>query len=210
MKTRIQIIDDNVSLTTLLAKTFAKFGYEPVVENNPLLAINTARHFMPDIILLDVMMPERDGGRVLADLRADLSLRYIPVILLTAIAREAQALASMDGIKSAIIAKPVQLTELVDEIERQLAAVRTFSQQQDYENARIEGESVARAFVGDHHMAQLPSGGNAFGDTQASSPLVDLNNAEEEDQKEFSAGIGAPDFAFPERDQSKPTDGNAW
>ena len=78
MKTTIQIIDDNVALTTLLAKTLAKFDFLPVVENNPLLAINTARHYLPDLILLDVMMPERDGGRVLADLRADLSLRYIP------------------------------------------------------------------------------------------------------------------------------------
>lgn len=206
MKTRIQIIDDNVSLTTLLAKTFAKFGYEPVVENNPLLAINTARHFMPDIILLDVMMPERDGGRVLADLRADLSLRYIPVILLTAIAREARTLADMGGIKSAIIAKPVQLTELVDEIERQLAAVRTYSQQQQYESAHIEGEPVARAFVGDRGMNQLPSG-NAFGDTQAA--IVDLGRAER-DENEFSAGIGLPDFSFPEREEAKPTDGNTW
>lgn len=207
MKTRIQIIDDNVSLTTLLAKTFAKFGYDPVVENNPLLAINTARHFMPDIILLDVMMPERDGGRVLADLRADLSLRFIPVILLTAIAREAQALADMDGIKSAIIAKPVQLTELVEEIERQLASVRSFSQQEEYDAAQIEGEGVAKAFIGDHHMAQLPTG-MAFGDTQAS--LIDLHLAEEEADEEFSSGIGVPDFAFPERDDAKPTDGNTW
>lgn len=201
MKTRIQIIDDNVSLTTLLAKTFAKFGYEPVVENNPLLAINTARHFMPDIILLDVMMPERDGGRVLADLRSDLSLRYIPVILLTAIAREAQALADMDGIQSAIIAKPVQLTELVEEIERQLAEVRTYSQQKDYEAARIKGEPTANAFAGDRNMDQLPSG-DAFGNTQAA--IIDFDGPEE---KGFSAGVNTPDFSFPERDESKPSNG---
>jgi len=204
MKTRIQIIDDNVSLTTLLAKTFSKFGYEPVVENNPLLAINTARHFMPDIILLDVMMPERDGGRVLADLRADLSLRFIPVILLTAIAREAQALADMDGITSAIIAKPVQLTELVEKIESQLASVRTYSQQQEYEAAKIEGEPFGNAFIGDQHMQQLP-GGNAFGDTQAA--LVDIASVDEEG---FSAGINLPDFSFPERNDEKKSDGSAW
>jgi two-component system phosphate regulon response regulator PhoB len=120
MKTTIQIIDDNVALTTLLAKTLAKFGYDPVVENNPLLAINTARHYLPDLILLDVMMPERDGGRVLADLRADLSLRYIPVVLLTGIAREVQALADTGGIHSIILSKPVQLKELIQTIEEQL------------------------------------------------------------------------------------------
>ncbi|MAS95313.1 MAG: hypothetical protein CMO55_19105 [Verrucomicrobiales bacterium] len=127
MKTRIQIIDDNVALTTLLAKALYKFGYDPVVENNPLLAINTARHYMPDLILLDVMMPERDGGRVLADLRADLSLRFIPVILLTGIAREAQGLADTGGIKSPILSKPVQIKELIDSIEEELAPQRDLS-----------------------------------------------------------------------------------
>ncbi|HRQ91120.1 MAG TPA: response regulator [Bacteroidia bacterium] len=130
MKSRIQIIDDNVPLTTLLAKALAKFGYEPVVENNPLLAINTVRHYMPDLILLDVMMPERDGGRVLADLRNDLSLRYIPVVLLTAIAREAQTLASTGGIRSQVLSKPVQLQELVRVIEEELKANMTYQQLQ--------------------------------------------------------------------------------
>jgi CheY-like chemotaxis protein len=122
MNFRIQIIDDNVALTTLLAKALARFGYEPVVENNPLLAVNTVRHYMPDLILLDVMMPERDGGRVLADLRSDLSLRYIPVILLTAIAREAQTLANTGGILSPVLSKPVQLQELLAVIDSTIKA----------------------------------------------------------------------------------------
>lgn len=130
MKATIQIIDDNVALTTLLAKTLAKFDFKPVVENNPLLAINTARHYLPDLILLDVMMPERDGGRVLADLRADLSLRYIPVILFTGIAREAQALAETGGIKSVILAKPVQLEELLATIDAELNAAMTYQEEE--------------------------------------------------------------------------------
>jgi len=120
MKPRIQIIDDNVAMTTMLAKALAKSGYDTVVENNPLLAVNTVRHFMPDLILLDVIMPELDGGRVLMDLRNDLSLRYIPVVLLTAIAPEAQALANLGGIQSLVLAKPVQLQELISVIESQL------------------------------------------------------------------------------------------
>lgn len=135
MKSRILIIDDNVALTTLLAKALAKFGYDPVVENNPLLAVNTVRHYMPDLILLDVMMPERDGGRVLADLRNDLSLRYIPVVLLTAIAREAQALANTGGIQSLVLAKPVQLQELLGVIDSQLRASMSYNQLLDVASA---------------------------------------------------------------------------
>lgn len=148
MKSRIQIIDDNVALTTLLAKALAKFGYEPVVENNPLLAVNTVRHYMPDLILLDVMMPEHDGGRVLMDLRNDLSLRYIPVVLLTAIAREAQTLANTGGIQSLVLSKPVQLQELLSVIDGQLHASMSFNQLQD---------SAATAFATTHTSSHLAS-----------------------------------------------------
>ena len=190
MKTTIQIIDDNIALTTLLAKTLTKFGYEPVVENNPLLAINTARHHLPDLILLDVMMPERDGGRVLADLRADLSLRYIPVILLTAIAREVQGLADTGGISSVILAKPVQLKELLHTIEAELAENRTYNEQVEFDSAQkvAMGEDAAM-----RSPIELPdfgegntghSRGNAFsGDT---TPAVD--------------------FAFPQRESESETE----
>jgi hypothetical protein len=86
---------------------------------------------MPDLILLDVMMPERDGGRVLADLRNDLSLRYIPVILLTAIAREAQTLAGTGGIQSTVLSKPVQLQELLETIESHINAAKSYNQLQE-------------------------------------------------------------------------------
>lgn len=144
MPSRILIIDDNIALTTLLGKTLYRFGYEPIVENNAIFALNTAREYRPDLILLDIMMPERDGGRVLGDLRADLSLRHIPVILLTAIAREVQSLADVGGIRSAVLAKPVQLQALVDEIERQLERMRTFQQQQGITSNRHTGKAFSR------------------------------------------------------------------
>jgi CheY-like chemotaxis protein len=148
MAIRILIIDDNVALTTLLGKTLYRFGYEPIVENNAIFALNTAREYRPDLILLDIMMPERDGGRVLGDLRADLSLRNTPVILLTAIAREVQSLAGLGGIHSAVLAKPVQLQALIDEIESQLESARTFQQQQAIALSRQAGEAFSRPDTG--------------------------------------------------------------
>jgi CheY-like chemotaxis protein len=188
MKTTIQIIDDNVALTTLLAKTLAKFGYDPVVENNPLLAINTARHYLPDLILLDVMMPERDGGRVLADLRADLSLRYIPVVLLTGIAREVQALADTGGIHSIILSKPVQLKELIQTIEEQLNENRTYSEQQAFsreQQAALEAESVPDARVSLPNFDRMVEG------------APDIAPA-------FESVTPHVDFAFPEREETSP------
>ena len=196
MKTTIQIIDDNVALTTLLAKTLSKFGYEPVVENNPLLAINSARHHLPDLILLDVMMPERDGGRVLADLRSDLSLRYIPVVLLTAIAREAQALADTGGIKSEILSKPVQLTELMNTIEAQLASTPT--DLSDSDPRQIETAPPP---------AELPDFSSMPEAADKSEPILDLPERDAGSfatpgpraDEGFGANGSAPDFSFPDR-----------
>lgn len=185
MKPRILIVDDNRALTTLLAKALAKFGYEPVVENNPLLAINTVRHYMPDLILLDIMMPERDGGRVLADLRSDLSLRTIPVVLLTAIAREAQALANTGGIQSVVLAKPVQLQELLEVIDNEIRASLSYTQVQD---CGPELPSYAR----NNRKANLPGNDNdtpfwqssAFTETTGSNELI---------------------FSFPKRHEARST-----
>jgi len=192
MKTTIQIIDDNVALTTLLAKTLSRFGYRPVVENNPLLAINTARHYLPDLVLLDVMMPERDGGRVLADLRADLSLRYIPVVLLTGIAKEAQGLAETGGIRSIILSKPVQLKELLNTIESEIAR--------------------ARNEEGDRDLPARCRESGAYLDSQVDDDYQEIFKLElpdfdgEEPGKDFSSAfpstsvIPSLDFSFPKRE----------
>jgi len=211
MKSRIQIIDDNVALTTLLAKALARFGYDPVVENNPLLAVNTVRHYMPDLILLDVMMPEKDGGRVLFDLRNDLSLRYIPVILLTAIAREAQTLAGMGGIQSTVLAKPVQLQELLAAIDAHLKAGMTFNQLQDAATGRASHHNPA--------LNELPDFEKEVPWTDGDVKLLPTPNPPSTSfAADFPAlpapatpAAGAPAFAFPERDQSDSSrSGNLW
>jgi CheY-like chemotaxis protein len=203
MKSRIQIIDDNVALTTLLAKALAKFGYDPVVENNPLLAVNTVRHYMPDLILLDVMMPERDGGRVLADLRSDLSLRYIPVILLTAIAREAQTLAGTGGIQSTVLSKPVQLQELLQTIESHIIAAKSYNQLQETSplDPRLTSSMEELPDFGAEGAwgAVLPAGGLLANPSVSFSGQFPSRENPEQEETNGSA------FAFPSRsDQEKP------
>ena len=208
MNPRIQIIDDNTALTTLLAKALAKFGYDPVVENNPLLAINTVRHYMPDVILLDVMMPERDGGRVLADLRNDLSLRYIPVILLTAIAREAQALANVGGIRSTILSKPVELQELLETINSHIVASKSYNELQQPKSSGhhlLSGISELADF--DQEMPWSDSPGIQA--RLAGNPSIAFSP--EFPPRAVSAGLPAGTglgFSFPSRsDTDKPSNG---
>ena len=123
MKGRILLVDDNPNLTHLLARALAKFGYEAYEENDSMRAHATIQRLNPDLILLDVMMPGKDGGDVLAELRADFHLSRIPVIMLTALAHEAGSLAHIGGGNCPVIGKPVELSVLVHEIERMLGRV---------------------------------------------------------------------------------------
>ena len=120
MRGRILIIDDNVSLTTMVAKALGHHGFQVAVENDSLQAVDRVRRERPDLVVLDIMMPQKDGGEVLGELRNDPSLRAIPVILLTGLADQASAFARMGGIESSVFGKPVELRVLVAEIDRQL------------------------------------------------------------------------------------------
>jgi|GEM_PF-1856158 len=145
MSARILIVDDNVSLTTLLAKSLARFGYEPFVENDSMMAFGTVQKLMPDIILLDVMMPGKDGGKVLAELTSELSTCKIPVILLTALAREARGLAALFGLEGPVIGKPVELKVLHEEIERRLAKGRSYNERISHDTDCLQEEQLCQS-----------------------------------------------------------------
>jgi two-component system, OmpR family, response regulator len=119
MKKKVLIIDDETAFTNVVKLTLeAKENYEVCVENDSRQAITTARKFWPDIIVLDVVMPELDGGEVHTQFKADPILKNIPVIFLTAIVRQKE----VDERKGMIggsfyLAKPVNADGLISAIE---------------------------------------------------------------------------------------------
>jgi CheY-like chemotaxis protein len=121
-KKRILVIDDEASVTRGIRLSLEALGtYEVRAENHALEAIHTARDFRPDLILLDVMMPEMDGGGVAAQLQQDPLLKNIPVVFLTAIVsnEETQERETNIGGQN-YLAKPVDLSELTRCIEQHL------------------------------------------------------------------------------------------
>jgi DNA-binding response OmpR family regulator len=118
-KKKVLIIDDEAAFTNIVKLTLeGNEGYEVCVENNPRMAIATARKFWPDLIILDVVMPELDGGEVHTQFMADPVLKRIPIIFLTAIVRQKE----VDEHKGLIggsfyIAKPVSADGLISAIE---------------------------------------------------------------------------------------------
>ena len=118
-KKKILIVDDEVMFTNAIKLAFGrKKDYEICVENDPRMAIDAARKFAPDVIILDVIMPEMDGGAVHSLLMADPNLRHIPIIFLTAIVRQKEVDEHSGVIGgSYFIAKPVDADGLSNAIE---------------------------------------------------------------------------------------------
>ena len=80
----VLIIDDEEAICELIDFKLSKEGYRVSWITNPLEAIGKARNFEPDIIILDVMMPELDGFRLCSMLRVDGMLKHVPILFLTA------------------------------------------------------------------------------------------------------------------------------
>ena len=119
---KILFIDDDVSLTRLLkASLTKKGGYQVAVENNSRHALQTAREFQPDLIVLDIVMPDKDGGDVAQALKDDARTKSIPIIFLSSIVSKKEQAQTYSAAAEKFLAKPVTVDELVGEIERTLA-----------------------------------------------------------------------------------------
>ena len=124
MKKRILIVDDEPPTTRLIRLNLEQTGrYEVREENDSVRVIAVAQEFQPDLILLDVVMPNLDGGDVVARLKTDPRLKHVPVVFLTATVRKSEV-DTHGGIIGGFpfLAKPATAKELVECIERQLNA----------------------------------------------------------------------------------------
>jgi len=125
-KTRLLLVDDEEAFARILKLNLEETGdYEVTVETDGTKAIATARAFPPDLILLDVVMPDTDGGTIGGAILADKELHNIPIVYLTA-AISRKELGGPSGIVGGrlFIAKPVEKRVLVQLIEEQLAKRR--------------------------------------------------------------------------------------
>ena len=123
IKKRILVVDDETGFTKLLKFNLERTGnFEVREENNALRAVQSARVFLPDLILLDVVMPGMDGGDVVAELRRTPQTARIPVIMLTAlVARDEVSRHSVaESGELIMLGKPVDMATLVRCVEEQL------------------------------------------------------------------------------------------
>jgi two-component system alkaline phosphatase synthesis response regulator PhoP len=123
---RILIVDDDCDSTHLVKILLEKIGHYLVLEENDAAEANqSARNFRPDLILLDIMMPEKDGGDIASQIDADPGLQRTPIIFLTALVTKAEAKAGLHIQGHPVLAKPINIPELINRIEENLPAHMT-------------------------------------------------------------------------------------
>ena len=121
---RILIVDDEPGVTRNLKLNLqAMAGYDVRTENDSTRAIDAAREFHPQLILLDVLMPRLDGCDISARIHADSELKDTPIVFLTALAHneDTGGHAVVAG-ATVYFAKPVDTEELIRCIEQTLSS----------------------------------------------------------------------------------------
>ena len=119
---RILCIDDEKEIIDLIRLILARKGYEVAGATSGDEGLAKARSWKPDLVLLDLMMPDMDGWEVFHRIRADETLAEIPVIVVTA---RAQSIDRVLGLHVArvndYISKPFTPQDLIESVERVLA-----------------------------------------------------------------------------------------
>lgn len=116
-KKRILVVDDETDVTELLEYNLNREGYEVTSINNPLLILGTAREFAPDLIILDVMMPDLSGIQIARMLRADTGMAHVPILFLTARDQAEDRVKGLEAGADDYICKPFDVRELLLRIQ---------------------------------------------------------------------------------------------
>ena len=173
---RILVVDDNPANLEILETRLARQGYEVVTARDGDEALVAARAQTPDLILLDVMMPGKDGIQVCRELKADPGLPFMPVILVTAKADPDDIVAGLDAGGDEYMTKPVDHAALVarvrsilrikalhDTVQEQAAQLeewnRTLEQRVAAQLAEIERLGALKRFLSPQIAELILSGG---------------------------------------------------
>jgi len=123
-KKRILVVDDEPSITRMLKLNLEQTNeYEVMVENSPNHAYLTAMSFHPDLILLDVLMPGKDGSQLASDFQESPKFKEVPIVFLTAAVTKGEV-NSGHGLIGGLpfLAKPVNVPDVVTCIKKLLPA----------------------------------------------------------------------------------------
>ena len=117
---KVLVVDDEPDVTGLLAYHLKAKGYTVETVNDPLRSIGIARSLLPDLVILDVLMPGLNGHQVCRLLRSDPKLKKVPIIFLTAKVEEGDRVQGFEVGGDDYVCKPFSVKELVLRVQSML------------------------------------------------------------------------------------------
>jgi len=120
MSERILVVDDEEANIGLLLQLLAPFGYVLEIAGNGREAVQKARDFWPDLIILDIMMPVMDGYEACSAIKADPGTKNIPIVMVTALNDRESKLKGLDAGANDFLSKPIDRAELTIRVKNLL------------------------------------------------------------------------------------------
>ena len=140
MPEKILIVEDEKALQETLAYNLTREGYEPTVAGDGNTAITKAREIHPDLILLDIMLPGKDGFEVCRVLRQEMNT---PILMLTARDEEIDRVVGLEVGADDYMTKPFSMRELIARVKAMLRRVRLIREEvQTTERSESEKEEL--------------------------------------------------------------------
>ena len=152
MRKKILVVEDSAELLELLRLNFEAAGFAISTATNGVEALEKARSFSPDLVLLDLLLPELDGFAVCEILRHDPATASVPVIMLTGVSGQLARYAGLESGASEYVSKPASPKELVSRIRTLLQSSAAERKQQTASRKRI---APVRARAGERRTIPL-------------------------------------------------------
>lgn len=118
----ILVVDDDPDLASIISHILSRAGYETHSALSGQAALDWLKNRQPDVVLLDLMMPDINGFTILRALRAHDITRTLPVIIITAKADSATRDETTQAGANSFLTKPINSVLLLDHVQRALAA----------------------------------------------------------------------------------------
>jgi two-component system, OmpR family, response regulator len=138
MRRKILVVDDDPDQLEVARWSLKKAGFAIGTADNGVDALVKTRSVLPDLIVLDLMLPELNGFDICRTLRKDPATASIPIIMLTGMRSEFSRLAGLESGVNLFLTKPYNPDELVSKVEEMLKGISNGRKKNKSERVRIE------------------------------------------------------------------------
>ena len=160
---RILVIEDDPGIAALVAYQLTRAGYRVETAGGGDGGLESLHREIPDLVVLDRMLPGLSGDQVLKAIRQDPATRYIPVLVLTARREEADRIEGLEMGADDYLTKPFSPRELALRVEAILRRIRGFAGQGDHEGGVLRAGELSldlgsmRVTLGDRELPVTPT-----------------------------------------------------